>query len=219
MKKPIIFCDFDGTVTDNDNIISLMKQFAPPEWVPIKDRVLNQTITIQDGVSRMFSLIESDKKKEMIHFLKKTAAIREGFQEFLEFAENRSIPFYIVSGGMDFFVEPLLDPYGPIKEIYCNQASFKGEFVEIKWPYPCDKECQNGCGCCKPTIIRSLSREEHFTIVIGDSITDLEAAKQADLVLARDFLSKACEKQGIRYIPFETFFDCRAILEQNLEVV
>ncbi|MEC1069527.1 2-hydroxy-3-keto-5-methylthiopentenyl-1-phosphate phosphatase, partial [Priestia megaterium] len=24
-----IFCDFDGTITNSDNIISIMKQFAP----------------------------------------------------------------------------------------------------------------------------------------------------------------------------------------------
>ena len=32
MRKPLIICDFDGTITTNDNIISIMKQFAPEEW-------------------------------------------------------------------------------------------------------------------------------------------------------------------------------------------
>jgi 2-hydroxy-3-keto-5-methylthiopentenyl-1-phosphate phosphatase len=218
VKKPIIFCDFDGTVTDNDNIIALMKQFAPPEWISIKDKVLNQSVTIQDGVSQMFSLIGSDKKEEMIDFLKTNAVIREGFQYFLQFAERLSIPFYIVSGGMDFFVEPLLEPFGPLSGIYCNQASFQADFIEIKWTYSCDEECKNGCGCCKPSIIRTLSGTDHYTIVIGDSITDLEAAKQADLVLARDFLAEACEKQGINHAPFQTFHDCRTILEENMGV-
>ena len=26
-----VFCDFDGTITNNDNIMSIMEKFAPPE--------------------------------------------------------------------------------------------------------------------------------------------------------------------------------------------
>ena len=34
-----------------------------------------------------------------------------------------------------------------------------------------------GCGCCKPSIIRTLLDQDAVSVVIGDSITDLEAAK------------------------------------------
>lgn len=42
MKKPIVCCDFDGTITKNDNIIRIMKQFAPSEWTKLKDGVLSK---------------------------------------------------------------------------------------------------------------------------------------------------------------------------------
>lgn len=57
--KPIIFCDFDGTITNTDNIISIMKKFAPPEWEALKDGVLQQKISISSGVGDMFSLLDS----------------------------------------------------------------------------------------------------------------------------------------------------------------
>ena len=47
MKQPIIFCDFDGTITTNDNLIAIMKHFDPPGWEPIKDEILAQTISIR----------------------------------------------------------------------------------------------------------------------------------------------------------------------------
>ncbi|MGB2992381.1 MAG: 2-hydroxy-3-keto-5-methylthiopentenyl-1-phosphate phosphatase, partial [Paenisporosarcina sp.] len=45
MSQPVIFCDFDGTITIKDNIMAIMKKFAPPEWEPIKDQILGQQIS------------------------------------------------------------------------------------------------------------------------------------------------------------------------------
>lgn len=33
-----VFCDFDGTITNNDNIMSIMEKFAPPEAEEIKQK-------------------------------------------------------------------------------------------------------------------------------------------------------------------------------------
>lgn len=36
MAKIAVFCDFDGTITEKDNIINIMKHFAPSGWEGIK---------------------------------------------------------------------------------------------------------------------------------------------------------------------------------------
>ena len=77
--KPIIFCDFDGTITNTDNIISIMKKFAPPDGKQLKDDVLQQTISISSGVGKMFSLLDSGLKDEIIQYVRETAGIRPGF--------------------------------------------------------------------------------------------------------------------------------------------
>ncbi len=145
--------------------------------------------------------------------------IRDGFPEFVEFARSEGIPLYIVSGGIDFFVYPILEEYGPFDGIYCNQADFSGETIEILWPYECDSLCKNNCGCCKPSIIRKLTKgEDSYTIVIGDSVTDLEAAKLADFVLARDLLEEKCVEWGINHHGFTSFFDCIEAIKNRIEV-
>ncbi|MFS0861798.1 2-hydroxy-3-keto-5-methylthiopentenyl-1-phosphate phosphatase [Fredinandcohnia sp. 179-A 10B2 NHS] len=214
MKKPILFCDFDGTITNTDNIIAIMKKFAPPEWVGIKDQILSQEIPIQVGVSQLFSLLPSDWKEEITDYITQHAVIREGFKEFVEFTQKQGIQLYVVSGGIDFFVEPLLEGLVPLENIYCNKSDFSGERIRILWPYTCDTECSNQCGCCKPTLIRSLAGSDDYKIVIGDSITDLQAAKLADKVIARDFLVEKCTELGLKYAPFETFFDVINVLEK-----
>lgn len=214
MKKPILFCDFDGTITNTDNIIAIMKKFAPPEWEGIKDQILSQEIPIQKGVSQLFSLLPSDWKKNITDFILEHAVIREGFKKFVQYTKNEGIQLYIVSGGIDFFVEPLLEGLVPKESIFCNKSDFSGERIKILWPYTCDTHCSNQCGCCKPTLIRSLAASDDYKIVIGDSITDLEAAKLADKVIARDFLSEKCSELGLEYAPFETFYDVINILEK-----
>ncbi|WP_026692253.1 2-hydroxy-3-keto-5-methylthiopentenyl-1-phosphate phosphatase [Peribacillus kribbensis] len=216
--KPIIFCDFDGTITNSDNIISIMKAFGPEGWESLKDQVLNKEIPISEGVGKMFSLLKSSQKQEIIDFAVNHSEIRQGFKEFVDFAEEHRIPFFVVSGGIDFFVEPMLKDFIPMEKVYCNKGNFNNEFIQIEWPHSCDELCHNNCGCCKPSIMRSIGSRYDYKIVIGDSITDLEAAKKADLVIARDFLIEKCQEEGIPYKPFSTFNDCIKILEDELGV-
>ncbi|WP_347552036.1 2-hydroxy-3-keto-5-methylthiopentenyl-1-phosphate phosphatase [Pseudalkalibacillus hwajinpoensis] len=207
MKKQVIFCDFDGTVTNGDNIISLMKKFAPDEWEQIKDQVLDQTLSIREGVGAMFSLIPSTLHDELLNYLLKTTEIRPGFEEFVAYTKQEGIDLYIVSGGIDFFVYPLLAPFDiPEGHIFCNGSDFSSETITITWPNRCEDDCQNDCGCCKPSILNRFG-DEFERIVIGDSITDLEASKLADRVYARDYLYEKCAELSIPAVPFETFFD------------
>ncbi|TYR79805.1 2-hydroxy-3-keto-5-methylthiopentenyl-1-phosphate phosphatase [Priestia megaterium] len=218
MSQVKIFCDFDGTITNSDNIISIMKKFAPPQWEKIKDDVLTERVSIQEGVGRMFSLLSTDLKEEIVSYILQTSKIRDGFDEFITYAKERGIPLYIVSGGIDFFVKPLLD--GRIDEqfLYCNESDFSGASITITWPHSCDDQCRNACGCCKPSIIRQLATHQDFKIVIGDSITDLQAAKMADVIIARDFLIEKCEELELPYRPFATFHDVIEHIEQIVEV-
>jgi len=213
MTKPIIFCDFDGTITESDNIVAIMKRFAPPEWEVLKDDILSQRISVQEGVGAMFSLLPSSQKEDITNFVLQNARIRDGFREFVAFTKERNIPLYVVSGGIDFFVYPLLEGLVEKDHIFCNGSDFSGETIRITWPHSCDDECQNGCGCCKPSIMRKLAKSGSFRIVIGDSITDLAVAKLADHVIARDFLLQKCQELHIPHTPFATFFDVIRVLE------
>lgn len=106
MKKPIVCCDFDGTITKNDNIIRIMKHFAPSEWTELKDDVLAKEITIQEGVGQMFQLLTSDQKEAIQSFILEDTEIREGFKQFVDHVKKADIPFYVLSGGMDFLFIP-----------------------------------------------------------------------------------------------------------------
>ena len=216
-KKSIIFSDFDGTITERDVIVMIMEKFAPPGWEEIKNKILyERTITLRDGVEKLFSLIDSSKKNEIVDFVKKEVKIRNGFDEFLEFCKKENIDFNVISGGLNFFVEPVLEPYKNKLKIFCNSGNFKSEKIKIDYKYlPENCSLCGNCGCCKIEIIEKYSKENFIRLLIGDSLTDLAASKIADIVFARGDLIKYLEQDKISYIPFNNFYEVKEKLQQK----
>lgn len=207
-KKRIIFCDFDGTITVNDNIIAIIKHFNPPGWEDIANSVLSQQISIRDGVGQMFRLLPTSIKQEVVEYGINNVQIRDGFAELLQYCKDEQIEFYVTSGGIDFFVFPVLARFGiPEDHIYCNGSDFSGKQIEITWPHPCDGHCTNDCGMCKTTIMRRFPATEFERIIIGDSVTDFEGAKLADVVFSRHYLTDKCKELGLPHTEFITFHD------------
>jgi 2-hydroxy-3-keto-5-methylthiopentenyl-1-phosphate phosphatase len=214
-KKIVIFCDFDGTITKSDNIINIMKYFNPPGWETIKNDILAGRISVREGVGRMFSLLPASYREEIATYAIKQAKIRPGFDQFIQYCKDNNNRLLITSGGIDFFVYPILSRYPiPKHDIYCNASDFSGKQIRILWPFSCDTQCSNDCGMCKPSILRSISTNDSMNIVIGDSITDLAIAKMAELVIARGFLLQKCKEQSLPYKEFNSFFDVMNILNQ-----
>lgn len=216
MKQPIIFCDFDGTITMSDNIVAIMKHFHPPGYEPIMEQTVSGQKSIRQGVGEMFALLPSSRKEEIVQFVMNHAGIRPGFPELLQRCKDWSIPFYVTSGGIDFFLKPLLAPFDIQEDhMYCNAADFSGERIRIIWPHPCDAHCSNDCGMCKARVIRNYPADRYERILIGDSITDFEGAKLADVIFARSRLAEKCRELGLPHYEYETFHDVTQVLRQR----
>lgn len=218
-KKPVIFCDFDGTITENDNIIAIVKHFRPAGWEAIVADTIGQRITVQEGVGRLFALLPTRDREAIVRFAVDNIRIRAGFAELLRLCREHDIRFLVTSGGIDFFVYPALAPFVIEPEhIYCNRSDFSGETVRILWPHACDAECESGgCGMCKPAIIRAYPKSEYTRILIGDSVTDFAGAKLADVIFARSHLADKCAELGMPYCAYETFHTVTARLHTMLE--
>ncbi|MDQ0189796.1 MtnX-like HAD-IB family phosphatase [Alicyclobacillus cycloheptanicus] len=209
------FCDFDGTISENDMIAQIMRRFVPDEAAPLIERVNRRELSIRAGVEAMFALIPSSRFEEVRDFAVHTTRIRAGFDRFVDFAAARSWPITITSGGFDFFVEPAVAPWRDRLTVYCNTLDTTGPNLRVVWPHPCDDACSADCGLCKPTILRKYQGQFDDTIVIGDGVTDFEAARRADFVYARASLRKECEHHNLPHAPFETFDDIVSHLHQT----
>jgi 2-hydroxy-3-keto-5-methylthiopentenyl-1-phosphate phosphatase len=220
-RQPVIFSDFDGTITERDVIQMIMEAFAPPVWKDIVAQILDaRTLSIKDGVTQLFDLLPGSLHDDIVAFVKENVRFRPGFPEFLTFCQAKGIPFNVVSGGVDFFIEPVLAPYRDRLTLYCNRARMTPERIELSFPYGAtDCEPCNQCACCKIGILDRYSPETHYRIGIGDSITDLGMSRRADWTFARSRLIDYTAEAGIPTTPFETFYDIQAALEAKLTEV
>ncbi|MCD1260281.1 2-hydroxy-3-keto-5-methylthiopentenyl-1-phosphate phosphatase [Paenibacillus athensensis] len=213
-KKRIVFCDFDGTITQNDNIVAIMKHFNPPGWEELVQQLMDGKLSIRQTVGRMFAMLPTSRQAEIVDYAIHNATIRSGFGAFVDYCKEREITLLVTSGGIDFFIYPLLAPFPiPREHIYSNASSFAGDTIEILWPNGCDEHCDNDCGMCKTTIIRSYDPARYHRILIGDSVTDFAGAKLVDTVFARSHLIGLCEELELPFYPFETFYDVMKHLE------
>ncbi len=207
-RKPVIFSDFDGTITLKDNIVAILKHFDPPGWEELVTRTVSGELSIREGVSRMFELFPSSMEDEIRRYVVEHAGIRPGFRELLHYCKERDIEFHVTSGGIDFFLLPLLQPYAIERNhIYCNESDFSGDRIRIVWPHTCDDECGKDCGMCKPRVLRRYAPDKYVRILIGDSLTDFEAARIADVIFARSHLADRCRELGYPFFAYETFYD------------
>lgn len=217
-KHPVVLCDFDGTITQRDVIMMIMAEFAPPQWKDITDRILHQrTLSIREGVTQLFHLLPGSRKDDIIAFVQENVHLRQGFPEFLDFCQAQGIPFNVVSGGVDFFIEPVLAPYRDRLTLYCNVGRFHPERIDLDFPH-LDTECApcGQCACCKISIMERYPKESHYRIAVGDSLTDLAIARAADWAFARGQLVDYCREEHISITPFETFDDIRQALTERM---
>ncbi|GGJ06811.1 2-hydroxy-3-keto-5-methylthiopentenyl-1-phosphate phosphatase [Alicyclobacillus cellulosilyticus] len=202
-----IFCDFDGTISENDMIVQIMRRFVPAEAEPLIQAVTERRMSVAEGVGRMFALIPSVRFPEVARFARETVRIRAGFAEFVAFCAARGWPLSVVSGGFDFFVDPALAPYRDKLRVFRNHIDTSGERLRVVWSEPCDELCDGGCGLCKPSVLRRYGQGAARRIVIGDGVTDLKAARMADFVFARAGLLRACAEEGLPHAAFDDFHD------------
>ena len=202
MPKPLtVFCDFDGTITEKDMVVTLCQKFCPNDWKPIVEDIVARKKSVKDGVVELFAKIPSSQKDALIRYAHEVIQWRAGFKEFLEFCKANALRFIVCSGGIDFFIEPLMKPFAPwIDRVVSIPADFSGPMIALRHTYACES-----CGTCKVKVMEEYP--DTTKILIGDSITDLHGAHHADLVYARAKLKDYLDQDKVSYTPFETFFD------------
>jgi 2-hydroxy-3-keto-5-methylthiopentenyl-1-phosphate phosphatase len=209
MQTPIVFSDFDGTITLHDTFVDLLKAFSPPGLAEeLMSQMYAQTLTLREGVTRLLESIPADQTLNLIEF-SKPHPIRSGFPEFLDFLESRNVPCVVISGGIRLMVETVLADLKPrLAGLHAVDLDATGEYFKVIPTHVGETELM-----AKVDVMANYDFDE--SIAIGDSITDFNMAMAADLVFARDRLAKYLDEQGKAYVAWNDFFDIRDYLIQH----
>ncbi|MEX0602095.1 MAG: MtnX-like HAD-IB family phosphatase, partial [Bacteroidota bacterium] len=210
-----VFCDFDGTVAEEDVGNRLFSTFGGTAAEDAVRRLLSGMITAQECLRLECSLIRNLSAGEFAAWVDGFRLDPE-FSAFVRFCEELQVPIHILSDGLDLYVGRMLKNEGLERiPFFANHGEFVSQNGRVTlvptFPYR-DAECDQ-CGNCKRNHLATLSGDEDVVVYVGDGISDRCAVGYADIVFARDDLIPYCQSKNITYHTFRHFGDVRERLK------
>jgi len=196
------FIDFDGTITKKDSCIAVAKAFAKGNWENIDSRWQNKELTTKEAARETFRMFETDKEK-FTQFLLDEIEIDDYFITFFKHCTKMGYKMYILSDGYDFHIKTILEKYNIDLPYYANKLMISDNKFDLETIYS-SIDC-NQCGTCKTQLIKKLRPNKGLTVYIGDGYSDMCAAKNADIIFAKNALLSYCRENHIPAQEFDNF--------------
>lgn len=216
---PIIFCDFDGTITELDVTDCILTRFADPAWMEIEQQWVRGDIGSRQCLERQMALARTSPQE--LNALIDSVPSDPHFAAFCRFIRKHEIPFYVLSDGFDYVIRRVLkgagltSPLGNGSHLFASSLRVDAGRLLTSFPHP-PFSCEHGCATCKPSVMRRLGAGRSPVIFIGDGLSDRFAVEEADVIFAKSRLLAYCREKGVACIAFETFQDIQAHLERQL---
>ena len=217
--RPVIFCDFDGTITRLDATDQILTQLAHPSWREIEQQWMQGTIGSRECLERQIALV--DAPVEELHAVIDAVPLDSEFTAFCKFARRKRLPLFILSDGFDYVIRRVLKRAGVDRQfksgtnLFASALRVEGRRLAPSFPH-LPEPCAHGCATCKSALIRSLHQGRRPIIFVGDGMSDRFAVEFADVIFAKRHLLAYCRENGIACHAFETFGDVQLTLEKLL---
>jgi len=200
----LIQCDFDGTIIRNNMSVLIREEFLHGNWQEIEKDYLAGRITVEQSNTLQFRSIRESESR-LREFVRGHIDVRPGFSEFIEYCAQNGITFVIVSSGLDFYIQTVLTEIGMADlELYCAQTSFTSEGISVSYTDPYGNTVDSDFKC---SYLNWLRQRDSTILYLGDGLSDVRAACQADYVFAVSTLQKQLDAESVKYSAFTDFFD------------
>jgi len=206
-RKTAIICDFDGTMTMKDIGDSILRHFKIANAQEIEKSYSLQT-NLEKWMREKFKKLTA-KPQEIEKYVLSIVQMRRGASDLIKFCRQNSIPFEIVSGGVDVYAEPILKKLKIKVKSFFGKARYSSDGYVLEYPFLDEKIT---LAQFKMDRVQSYRRKGMRVIFCGDGTSDLKAAKAADLVYATKKLLKLCKEKKIKCLPLVTFSSLRKSL-------
>lgn len=214
MGKTCILCDFDGTISKKDAIYHFFMTYCIDGWQEVEKLWVEKKISSKECLEREFGFVPNLNQTLIDNYLK-TVEIDETFRDFYEFCNKSGIDVFIVSDGIDYFIEKILENHGIRNiKVFSNHAEFvNGKYV---FSYPNESaKCTNNLGTCKCEVLNNMKKVYAKMIYVGDGISDFCVADKADILYAKTSLIDYCKQNSLKYFKYNTFANIKNSLFVN----
>lgn len=206
-----LFCDFDGTICEQDTLQLLLQHHASREWWILEQAWRSGRLSTRECLSAQLALLQcTPRQREQII---RGTTLTSGFKEFNLWRLQLGLPLTILSDGLEPVIQAVLQWHG-IEGItvMANQVDFLRPPLQITFPHA-NPEHQD-CAMCKGSVLRKAKRAGALRVFIGDGLSDRCAAPEADLLFAKSTLALHCKESGIAFHPWHTFEDIQRYLQK-----
>lgn len=209
--KTLIQCDFDGTITEEDVSFTLLDHFANGNWRERLKDYNSGKITVGRFNTEAFSLVKADRTALVQHALEQVS-IRPGFGKFLAYCEHKGIRIYIVSNGLDFYIEEIMKAMGAEHiEFSAARTRFNPEGLDVRYIGPDGSLLEEDF---KGAFTTSFLNQGYRVMYAGNGTSDLRPARRTSHIFATGSLEEHCKRLNIEHTSFTDFNKVIDVLEE-----
>jgi len=219
---PVVFTDFDGTITQLDVTDVILAQLAHPSWQEVEQEWTRGLIGSRECLERQIALVDTSAGE--LDALIDAVPVDPAFAAFYRFTRKRGIPLYVLSEGFDYVIARILKRAGmngPVRnglQIFSSGLRLEGRRLIPSFPHSA-QPCEHGCATCKAALLRRFGKGKHPVIFVGDGLSDRFAVDEADVVFAKRQLLAYCREHGKTCHPFDTFAEVEQAIARLLPAI
>ena len=199
-------CDFDDTITVGNVSALIRDAFGTEELLPIEEEYLRGGSTVEESNIRQFAMVRAEREA-IEELVRRRVAVREGFGEFVDYCRTEGVRLVVVSSGLDLYIGPVMERLGlGDVEVHSAKAEVTPSGIRVTYAGPSGAPLPSGF---KDSYVRHFKIGGSTVVCIGDGLSDVGPAREADFVLARSTLGERLRASGVPFYPFCTFHDVR----------
>ncbi|KAI3326088.1 putative 2,3-diketo-5-methylthio-1-phosphopentane phosphatase [Xylariaceae sp. AK1471] len=226
-RKILCFSDFDGTIfmQDTGHVLFDNHGCGSKRREILDEQIKNGERSFREVSEEMWGSLNVPFD-DGFEVMEKTLEIDPDFQRFHKYCIDNDIPFNVISAGLKPVLRRVLDSFlgeeqSAHVDIVANDAQIAEDGSEWKpiWRH------NNELGHDKALSVQEARKEAELKceddtipliVFIGDGVSDLPAAREADVLFARRGLrlEEYCIEHSIPHIPFDTFADIQREIER-----
>jgi 2-hydroxy-3-keto-5-methylthiopentenyl-1-phosphate phosphatase len=220
VAKPILFLDFDGTISCADVVDRILERHADRTWLDVEEQWRSGQIGSRECLARQMALVSA--RPAELDALVDAVEIDEGFPALLEVCDANDLPVHIISDGFDYCIERILARVPPgryrrpdLARVYASHLEPAGD---VRWSvtFPFANGCEHGCATCKPAVMQALNPASVPALFVGDGLSDRYAAAAASVVFAKSALAVWCGEHEIAHVPYVNLGDVAACIDDRM---
>ncbi len=222
LKKPVIFLDFDNTITMFDVLDDMLTRFSRNDnWLKLEEKWKNGEIGSRECLQGQVEGM-AITKKALDGYLA-GIKIDPSFKKLMALLKSKKIAAFILSDNFEYILKRILKNHGiGDLSIYANKLNISGERLRPSFPLT-NESCgalrlrsgrrpellskDGDCAHCKRTSLLKNVDGGSTSIYVGDGKSDVCASQSADIVFAKGYLRDYCKTRRLSHIPFKDLKD------------